>query len=250
MQVMAGEPAATTAYVRLFGGAQVERDGLPAPPPAGAPSALLRIVATWGALHVEQVCEALWPGAPPATGRARLRNVLSRLRAACGELVVRESDTVRLGDGVAVDLAVFESTARAALGRSEGSSERIALAKRALACHDGELLPEDLYREWATVPRERARALRLALLDAVAEDAAAAGDVSGALRRWEEATALEPYDEVRYVAMARLLLAHGRWGAAAAVLDRADSALAALSLPASPALREVRAALRQEGPSS
>lgn len=241
-------PSAPAVGVRLFGGARVVREGRPVTPPAGAPAALLRVVATCGAVHVEELAEALWPDAPHGSGRARLRNVLSRLRASCGDVVVRVGETVAVAEGVEVDLAVFEGTARKALALPVDSPERAATAKRALACHDGELLPEDLYREWATVPRERARGLRLALLDAVAEDAARAGDVNGALRRWEEASRLEPYDEVRYVAMARLLLEHGRSGAAHAVLERAEAALAALALPPSPALLEVRRALVQGPP--
>jgi DNA-binding SARP family transcriptional activator len=235
--------------VRLFGGTRVvpagsgPGDGVQ--PPAGTPAALLRLVAVRGSLHVEEVCDALWPDSPPGAGRARLRNVLSRLRAACGAVVVRDGETVALAPGVQVDVAVFEATARTALALPAGSPERVTTAKRALALHDGDLLPEDLYREWAAAPRERARGLRLALLDAVAEDAAAAGDVTGALRRWEEACRIEPYDEVRYVAMARLLLAHGRSGAAHAVLERADATLAALSLPPSPALLEVRQAMER-----
>lgn len=232
-----GDPALT---VRLFGGARVLRNGETMAPPPGAPSTLLRVVATHGAVHVEELCEALWPESPTATGRARLRNVLSRLRATCGEVVMRVGDTVSLAGQVQVDLALFEQTARKALAIPPGDPERVTTAKRALAFHDGELLPEDLYREWAAGPRERARTLRLALLDAVADDAASSGDVNGALRRWEEATRIEPYDEVRYVAMAQLLVAHGRWGAAHAVLERADASLAALGLPPSPALQRVR----------
>lgn len=236
-------PSATAVGVRLFGGVRVVRDGEQVAPPPGAPSALLRMVAACGAVHLEELAEALWPESPAGAGRTRLRNVLSRLRAGCGDVVVRVGESVAIADGVEVDLAVFEANARRALALPVGDPERAVAAKAALARHDGELLPEDLYREWAVAPRERARAYRLALLDAVAEDAAAAGDVSGAVRRWEEATRLEPYDEVRYVAMARLLVQHARWGAAHAALERADAALAALGLPASPALQEVRRAL-------
>ena len=236
----AQESASPALGVRLFGGARVVRDGEVVSPPSGAPAALLRLVAAQRTVRVDELCEALWPEAPTDTGRARLRNVLSRLRATCGDVVVRVDDSVTLAAAVEVDLALFEQTARQALALPPGDPERVATAKRALAVHDGELLPEDLYREWAAFPRERVRGLRLALLDAVAEDAAAGGDVTGALRRWEEATRLEPYDEVRYVAMARLLVAHGRWGAAHAVLERADAALAELGLPPSPALQEVR----------
>lgn len=239
----ARDVTAVPVCVRLFGGVRVERDDEQVAPPPGAPSALLRMVAACGAVHLEELSEALWPESPAGAGRARLRNVLSRLRAGCGDVVVRVGESLAVAENVVVDLAVFEAHARRALALPAGDPERSRAAKAALACYDGELLPEDVYREWAVEPRERARGYRLALLDAVAEDAASAGDVNGAIRRWEEATRLEPYDEVRYVAMARLLVQHARWGAAHGVLERADAALAALGLPASPALQEVRRVL-------
>lgn len=191
-------------------------------------------------MHVDELSEALWPESPPGAGRARLRNVLSRLRATSGDVVVRVGETVAIADDVDVDIAVFESTARRALALPPGAPERQAWAKQALSWCSGELLPEDIYHEWAAAPRERLRHYRLALLDLVADEAAAAGDVAGALRRWQEAAQVEPYDETRYVKMARLLIDDGRWGAAHAVLDRAEAALRDLGLTLSPGLVEIR----------
>ncbi len=239
-------PAATV--VRLFGGLRLSRDGGPLATPVGTCAALLRIVATFGAVHVDELSETLWPDSAPGAGRARLRNVLSRLRASCGEVVIRVGESVAVADDVEVDVAVFESTARRALALPPGAGERQAWAKKALSWCSGELLPEDVYHEWAAAPRERVRHYRLALLDLVADDAAAAGDVSGALRRWQEAASIEPYDEVRYVKMARLLIADGRWGAAHTVLARAETALAHLDLTASPALAEIRQELSDPRP--
>ena len=231
-------PASTV--LRVFGGLRLSRDGSPLPTPVGTCAALLRIVATSGAVHVDELSEALWPESAPGAGRARLRNVLSRLRASCGDVVIRVGETVAVSDDVEVDVAVFESTARRALALPAGTAERQAWAKQALSWASGELLPEDIYHDWSAAPRERARHYRLALLDLLAEESAAAGDVAGALRRWQEAAQIEPYDETRYVKMARLLVADGRWGAAHTVLERAESALSDLGLPASPDLVELR----------
>lgn len=236
---LTGRVPATTV-LRLFGGLRVSRDGTALPAPVGTCAALLRIVATSGAVHVDELSEALWPESAPGAGRARLRNVLSRLRASCGDLVVRVGETVALAEDVEVDVAVFASTARRALALPADAKDRQAWAKQALSWCTGELLPEDIYHEWAAAPRERVRHYRLALLDLVAEEAAAAGDVAGALRRWQEAAQLEPYDEARYVKMASLLVDDGRWGAAHTVLDRAEAALAGLGLTPSPALLAVR----------
>lgn len=235
---------ATTA-VRLFGGLRLLRAGEPVAPPVGTCAALVRIVASSGALHVDELTEALWPDSAPGAGRARLRNVLSRVRASCGDVVVRVGESVAVSDEVEVDLAVFESLARRALATREDDAQREACAKRALSWCTGELLPEDLYREWAAAPRERVRHYRLALLDLLADHAAAAGDVPGALRRWQEAASLEPYDEGRHVKMAALLVDDGRWGAAHAVLERATAALAELGLSESPGLADVRRRLAE-----
>jgi DNA-binding SARP family transcriptional activator len=238
-EALTGRVPEATA-VRLFGGLRLTRDSTPLPTPVGTCAALLRIVATSGAVHVDELTEALWPEAAPGAGRARLRNVLSRLRASCGDVEIRVGETVAVADDVEVDVAVFESTARRALALPEGDPRRQVWAKQALSWCGGELLPEDVYHEWSAAPRERVRHFRLALLDLVADDAAASGDVSGALRRWQEAASIEPYDEGRYVKMARLLIADGRWGAAHTVLERAEAALADLGLTASPALAEIR----------
>ena len=245
-EALTGRVAAATA-IRLFGGLRVTRDSTPLPTPVGTCAALLRIVATSGAVHVDELSEALWPESAPGAGRARLRNVLSRLRSSCGEVVIRVGETVAVADDVEVDVALFEATARRALELPAGHAERQAWAKQALSWCSGDLLPEDVYHEWAAAPRERVRHYRLALLDLVADEAAAAGDVSGALRRWREAAAIEPYDEARYVKMARLLIADGRWGAASTALDRAEAALADLGLTPSPALTEIRRELSDAG---
>jgi DNA-binding SARP family transcriptional activator len=198
------------------------------------------MVATYGAVHVDELSEALWPGSPPGAGRARLRNVLSRLRADCGELIIRVGETVAVADDVEVDVAVFEAIARRALALPAADPRRQVLGIQALGVAQGELLPEDIYRDWAVGPRERIRHYRLAVLDALAEGATATGDVSTAVRRWQEAIELEPYDEMRYAAAAALLMESGRWGAAHAVLLRAESALTQLGLTGSPQLLDLR----------
>lgn len=226
------------AVVRIFGRLRCGDESSASP--VGAPAALLRLVATYGAVHVDEVCEALWPDAPADAGRARLRNVLSRLRAGCGDLLVRDGATVALAEDVVVDLALFDAYARRALASDDGDEHAEELAKRALAMSADVLLPEDLYRDWAAAPRERVRRHRLALLDLLADRAVARGDVTAADRRWQEAIDLEPYDEARYVTAARGLLQAGRWGPAHRLLDRAEAALAVLGLSPTPELMVLR----------
>lgn len=226
--------------IRLFGALGIVTAVGPVSVPAGAPATLLRLVATLGAAHVDEIIEVLWPDAPADAGRARLRNVLSRLRASNGELLVRVGASVALADGVVVDLAVFEAIARRALALPSDDPDAEAMAEQALALCEQVLLPEDVYRDWAAAPRERVRRRRLALLDLIAERTADRGDIAGAQRRWLEAIDLEPYDETRYVTAARALVDAGRWGAAHVLLQRAEVAMGSLGVPLTPQLIRLR----------
>lgn len=229
--------------IQIFGRLTVARAGTALPPVVGAPAALLRLIATLGAVHVDEIIEALWPEASADSGRTRLRNVLSRLRNSCGDVLVRVGATVAVADGVVVDLAVFDALARRSLALESDDPEADVLAKRALVFCEQVLLPEDVYRDWAAAPREQVRRRRLALLDLLAERAAARGDVRGAELRWLEAIEIEPFDEARYVAAARTMLGAGRWGTAHRLLQRAEVAMSTLGLPVTPELLNLRRAL-------
>jgi DNA-binding SARP family transcriptional activator len=97
------------------------------------------------------------------------------------------------------------------------------------------VLPDDLYEDWAAPARERLSRLFLALLDAAAEEARAGGDFDEAVRLAERAIELEPYDELRYVHVGRVLLGQGRRGATLSTLGRARKALSALGVAPSDA---------------
>ncbi|HYD10804.1 MAG TPA: hypothetical protein VEA78_11945, partial [Acidimicrobiales bacterium] len=78
-----------------------------------------------------------------------------------------------------------------------------------------------------------------------ADIAASTGDIDRAARLREEALALEPYDEYRYVTLACLLLDNGRRSAAAGVARRAERAMDELGVPVSGALADVVERLRR-----
>lgn len=229
--------AAVPPRVTLLGGFIVAAPGRVLRPPPGRPAALVKLLAVRGPVAVDEAIELLWPEVDEATGRARLRNVLSRLRSSCGELVARDDGSLRLATGVIVDAGEFERAAREALAAPPGDGDE--RAAHALARYAGELLPGDRYEDFTAGPRERLAALQLALIDRLAAAAAARGDVDEALRRFDEALATAPLDEHRYEAAARLALGHGRRQRAAGYLARARSALADLDLPLSDELAEL-----------
>ncbi len=218
----------------LLGRFELSEGGRPLPigRSEGQAAQLLKLVAvSGGELGAERAIEALWPEVDPATGRNRLRTVLGRLREAAGEVVRREGERLVLREDVRVDLAQFQRDAREALALARGDrTAGVAVARSAIARYRGDLLPHDLYEEWADTPRESARRTMLDLLDLCAGAAAERGDLDEARRLVERTIELAPFEDDRYLRVAEILQAQGRRGAALSVLRRARATLATLGL--------------------
>ena len=175
-------------------------------------------------LPAEEVTELLWPDGDPELGRRQLRDVLARLRARTGPIVVRDGGRLRL-DRVWVDAPAFRVSADRAL-----AERSVARAVASLALWGGAPLPTDPYTAWAVPLREQFGRRHLALLDLLADDAAARGSHDEAVRILGEAIEEDPYDESRYLRAGRLLLAAGRRGAAFRLASQGAEALARLGL--------------------
>ncbi len=218
--------------------------------PAGRPAKAVRAVAAAGGrMHAEELIEILWPDADPQQGRNRLRNLLSRLRAAAGDVLVRDQDMIILPSDVESDADLFEAQADAAIvARSAGEVSRAqGLARSAVDMYGGDLLPDDRYDDWARVPRERLRNRYVELLDLLAADADERADVDEAIRLLRRAAECEPHDESRYVRLARLLALQGRTGSARTTLKQARAFLTELGLAASRPLVLLEAQLGHDG---
>lgn len=233
------------AHVAVLGRFEVRRAGRTLRPPSGrAADALKLVVVAGGRAPLDEVVEGLWPEGDPEVGRTRLRNVLNRLRAEVGDFVVREGEVLALAPGTEVDAVAFEADAAAALaGLATDRPAAVARARSAVARYAGDLLPEDLYASWAAGRREQLRRRVLALLDVLVDDSEAAGDVDEALRLLERGIDLDPFDDGRHLRAARLLVDHGRRGAASVMLGRAAAALEELGLRPSARHRELVAEL-------
>ncbi len=208
-----------TTRIRMFGSFAVEVAGSDRTPQAGHPCALVKLLALHDAMSTDSVIDTLWPEAEIETGRRRLRNLLNRIRQRSGDIVTREGEMLRLGSSVITDLSVFES--RTAVALSGPREERVGTARLAIALYAGELLPGDMYEDWAAGPRERAKRQFLSLLDLVADDAVARGDSDEAVRLLDQAIAVEPLDESRYARLCEVLVQQGRVGSAREVAKRA-----------------------------
>lgn len=209
--------------LRVLGGFSVERAGGQCTPQPGHPAMLVKLLALNALMTVDAAIDAMWPDADGDTGRARLRNLLNRLKQRSGELVIRDGETLRLHPSVSCDLDVFERRCASAL--SAAADERVGLARGALALYTGELLPGDIYDDWTIGRRERTKRRYLALADVVAEDAITRGDTDEAVRLLDLAIGAEPLDESRYARMCEVLVAQGRVGTAREVAARAIAAL-------------------------
>ncbi len=110
--------------------------------PTSLAATTIKIVALRGRILAEELVEQLWPGSPPGVGMRRLRNVLWRIRVACGGILIREDRFILLSPAAVTDVSVFrrlasealepsmstDAAARARRGRSR------AVCRRAAAC--------------------------------------------------------------------------------------------------------------------
>jgi DNA-binding SARP family transcriptional activator len=217
--------------VQLLGRFAVTVGGVDRTPQPGHPSTLVKLLALRSTMTVEGAIDELWPDTDLATGRARLRNLLNRLKDRAGPLVIRDAETLRLDGTATVDATAFDAAATIAL--SAPDDERVGRSRHALALYTGDLLPGDLYEDWATLARARLQRRFVSLADLVAADSIARGDLDEAARLLDLGIAAEPLDESRALQLCELLTQQGRVSMARAVAQRCIDVMATLDIDAS-----------------
>ncbi|WP_454859466.1 ATP-binding protein [Promicromonospora soli] len=162
-------------------------------------------------LAADQVIDLLWPDLSPQAGAANLRKAAHFARAVLGaaDAVVLSDGVVTLAPGgdLEVDAEKFERAADAAIRTQDDDAWRAALG-----LYSGDLLPDDLYAEWAAGPRER---LRLKYLEGLRR-----------LAMWERLAAEDPLDEEAHRGLMRMWLDRGNRHAAVRAFDRLQDLLA------------------------
>lgn len=227
----------SVTHLTMFGGFTLRRGGDDCTPAGGHGATMVKLLALRGESSVDQIIDSLWPEADPPTGRARLRNLLNRVRSQSGDIIVRRGDSLSLHPDVVVDVVEFERAAADAF--TTDGARRAGAARLVLAAHSGELLPGDAYEDWAAAPRERLKRRFLSLVDIVIDDSFERADLDDAVRWLDVAIAIEPLEESRYVRACEALLVQGRRATAREVGERARAMLDDLGVSPSRQLRAV-----------
>lgn len=220
-------PLRPSAAVRVLGGFQVLRDGVPVGPEEWQSKKardLLKLLVARRGLPTprEVVVEALWPEEDPARCANRLSVALSILRLVLDPERRLAQDHFIAADkhviGIArlrVDVRDFLAAARHALALADrsGGHAYAALAD-AERLYRGDVLEDEPYAEWAVALREEAQAVHAELLARLATAAAERGDHHAEVHFRLRLLERDPYDEVTHLALIALLAAAGRYGEA------------------------------------
>ena len=234
------DDTATTWEITMLGSFAVRRNGIVVPNPPSLTTQALKIVALRGRVLAEELAELLWPGSAPGIGVRRLRNVLWRIRASCGDLLLRDENFILLAPEAVTDVSRMRELAQAALDSSTVREKSAELALEALTCYHGELLPGDRYVDWPTSVRESLARLQVQLLELLVVIAVEDERPQEALKLLEELVEADPYEERHYVRAGELYLRLGSSARAMTMVSRAERMLQDLGMSSSYALRELR----------
>jgi predicted ATPase/DNA-binding SARP family transcriptional activator/DNA-binding CsgD family transcriptional regulator len=173
----------------------------------------------------DQVLDVLWPDDDPKAAANRLHHALHVARrmlgSASGHLRL-EGDALSLGppEAVWIDVDAFEHALSAARRGHELTAYRSALSLYA-----GDLLPGDLYDDWAAPRREGLRHSYLAALGELAGLYEAKGDIGQAVEALQQAVKHEPAHEESHAGLMRLYARVGQRYAALRQYEQLQHAL-------------------------
>lgn len=236
----AAPPPGTALAVWLLGRTRIAAAGRVLPPLGAESERVLAYLVLHRAEPLPRAYLAylLWPDAPEADGRARLRRHLHQLRQSLGDAagawLAADDRMVQVDPSGAawLDVAAFERLA------TDGDRQA-----EAVALYAGPLLPR-LDDAWAVAERDRLRHLYRAALDSASAAALAAGDAVRAAEHAARLLADHPLDEsaARRLMRARIGLGD-RAGALAAYRALEDALRRVLGVAPMPATRAVRDAV-------
>jgi TolB-like protein/DNA-binding SARP family transcriptional activator len=211
--------SAPTFHLRLFGSPSIEVDGgvLTGRVSQRHRLALLALLALspGGRASRDKAVASLWPESDQEKGRNLLSVAMYVIRSSLGDAaLVGTGDELRLdAEVVRSDVADFE----AALARGDHAAA-VSLYRGPFL--DGFFLSDAPdFEQWVSRERERLAAGHRKALEALADQAEAAGDFASAVEHWKTRAAMDPYDS--RVAF-RLMQALERSGNRAGALQHAS----------------------------
>ncbi len=254
-------PEAPCFELRWLGGREIRLGGAPVHLESAKTEALLAwIVLNRGTHPRARLVSLLWPDLPEGRASAALRRALWDLRrklaldGVCFPLRVTRGE-IALDAEVPLDLdvrALVEAGEEAVSGAAEEAS-----LERAAALYRGELLEglsvEDApaFEEWLLGERESLRLLALSVLSRLVSALRGRGETARALAHARRLLTIDPWMEEGHRAVAGLLAASGRRGAAIRQLEACRRVLAdELGTAPSKETVELENALRGETRSS
>lgn len=199
---------------------------------------------------VDEIVEALWPGARPQRPEDNVATLVSRLRAALGaDVVLGTRGGYRLGP-VAVDLdeaAALAAEARRRLGGGDAALAAAAAAHGLELLGSGVLLVGEPRSQWLDDLGAQAVELVRTLRHLLAEAAPAAGDPAAGIAAARAAIDADPLDERAHEMLMRAHVAAGEPHRALGVFERLRAALAEdLGVDPNPAVRALHLAILRD----
>lgn len=162
----------------------------------------------------EQALDLLWPTLDPGAAANNLHKTLFYLRRTlCPSIhegrtcpyVEFDGDIVGLAHIGEVDAELFETRGQSARGSSDAAQYTAALD-----LYGGDLLPDDLYADWAATRRESLRRLYLTLFHQLGELYLTHRDYEPAIAIWSHLLAAEPADEAAHRTLMRVYALNGQ----------------------------------------
>jgi len=192
---------------------------------------LLKLVALrrHGQIVRDRVLDALWPELDASAATSQLYKALHHIRTAfademegADEWIEMTDDLVRLAPPgeVVIDVHRFEEKAQTGLRKY-----RVPDLETAVSLYVGDLLPMDLYADWASIPREHFRQLYLDVLTTLAAQYEQRGQLSEAAQMLRLALEKNPALEAAHRALMRIFARRGQPTRALQQYDRCREAL-------------------------
>ena len=226
--------------VSLLGPVLLRRGGRPAHVSTVSSRAVLAYLATGSgqAHHRGALARMLWPERPQAVANTNLRQAVARLRRAADDpdVVLADGDSLRIGPGVAVDLARFADllarSAEHAHPDPRGCPDCLGWLAEAAGLHRGEFAAGLFLRdaqpmdEWITLTRERLHRQVMGAWDVLADGHARAGDHDAAAAAARNQLEREPWRESAHRHLMTAYAAAGERDRALEQYRRCERALA------------------------